>query len=78
MNRIKNSGECCKSELDLFYTVPTNTSIQSSSYTTVSSNPLMGHEENFQININESDEYTDLSDIYLKLEVEIKKKQYGI
>ena len=26
MNRIKNSGECCKSELDLFYTVPTNTS----------------------------------------------------
>ncbi len=73
MNRIKNSGECCKSELDLFYTVPTNTSIQSSAYTTVSSNPLMGHEENFQININESEEYTDLSDIYLKLEVEIKK-----
>ena len=72
MNRIKNSGECCKSELDLFYTVPTNTSIQSSAYTTVSSNPLMGHEENFQININESEEYTDLSDIYLKLEVEIK------
>ena len=73
MHCIQNSGECCKSELDLFYSVPTNTSIQSSAYTTVSSNPLLGNEENFQIHISGSDEYIDLSDIYLKLEVEIKK-----
>lgn len=74
MNCIKNSGECCKSELDLFYSVPTNTSILSSSYFSVSSNPLSGSEENFQINITGSEEYIDLSDIYLKLEVEIKNK----
>lgn len=73
MSCIQNSGECCKSELDLFYTVPTNTSITSSSYFTVSSNPLLGHEENFQIHVTGSEEYIDLSDIYLKLEVDINK-----
>ncbi len=75
MNCIKNSGECCKSELDLFYSIPTNTSILSSSYLTVSSNPLKGSEENFEINITGSEEYVDLSDIYLKLEVEIKNEK---
>ena len=40
MQKIKDSIECCKSELDLFYTLPTNTSILSSSYITISSNPL--------------------------------------
>ena len=75
MNCIKNSGECLKSELDLFYSVPTNTSIISSAYTTVSSNPLLGNEENFQININGSEEYTDLSDIYLELEIAITNNE---
>ena len=71
MKRITDSSECCKSELDLFYSLPTNSSIISSSYITVSSNPLSGEEENFDININGSEEYTDLSDIYLKLQVQI-------
>lgn len=71
MHKIKDSMECCKSELDLFYTLPTNTSILSSSYLTVSSNPLLGTEENFHIDIPGSEEYTDLSDMYLKVEVEI-------
>ena len=75
MKSISDSTECCKSELDLFYSLPTNTSITSSSYMTVSSNPLSGNEENFEINVNGSDEYTDLSDIFMKLEIEITNEK---
>lgn len=71
MQKIKDSIECCKSELDLFYTLPTNTSILSSSYITISSNPLLGTEENIHVDIPGSEEYTDLSDMFLKVEIEI-------
>lgn len=71
MKRIENSIDCSKLELDLFYSLPTNNSILSSSYITVSSNPLSGLEENFEINCNGSEEYTDLSDIFIKLEIEL-------
>ena len=71
MKRIENSADGCKSELDLFYSLPTNNSIISSSYITVPSNPLSGNEENFEINVIGSEEYTDLSDIFMKLEIEI-------
>ena len=60
MKRIENSADGCKSELDLFYSLPTNNSIISSSYITVPSNPLSGNEENFEINVIGSEEYTDL------------------
>ncbi len=66
MQKIKDSIECCKSELDLFYTLPTNRSILSSSYITISSNPLLGTEENIHVDIPGSEEYTDLSDMFFK------------
>lgn len=71
MKRIENSADCCKSELDLFYSPPTNNAIISSSNITVPSNPLSGNEENFEINVNGSEEYTDLSDIFMKLEIKL-------
>ena len=73
MTSISGSSPCCKSELDLFYSLPTNTSITSSSYTNVESSPLTGTEENFKIDIVGNDDYIDLNDIYLKLEVQLIK-----
>ena len=73
MKLISNSSACCKSELDLFYSPPTNTSILSSAYTTVKAKDLLGTEENFSIEISPTDEYTDLNDCYLSVEVDIKK-----
>lgn len=70
MTSIGGSMPCCKSELDLFYSLPTNTSIISSSYTNVQQ-ILTGKEENFSIDIVGNDDYIDLNDIYLKLEVKI-------
>ncbi len=74
MRLITNSSPCCKSELDLFYSPPTNTSILSSSYVEAHpQTPLTGSEETFSIDIPGSDEYTDLNDIYLSLEVSLSK-----
>ena len=65
MTSISGSMPCCKSELDLFYSLPTNTSITSSSYTNVGANvPLTGIEENFSIEIVGNEDYIDLNDIY--------------
>ncbi len=75
MRLITNSSPCCKSELDLFYSPPTNTSILSSSYVEAHpQTPLTGSEETFSIDIPGSDEYTDLNDIYLSLEVILSKQ----
>ena len=72
MTSISGSMPCCKSELDLFYSLPTNTSITSSSYTNVGANvPLTGLEENFSIEIVGNEDYIDLNDIYLKLELRL-------
>ena len=73
MQSIKGSNGCSKSELDLFYSLPTNTSITSSNYTNITLANLSGEEPSFEINVPGTDEYTDLSDIYLKLEVSIEK-----
>ena len=74
MRLLTNSSPCCKSELDLFYSPPTNTSILSSSYLEAHpQTPLTGSEETFSIDIPGSDEYTDLNDIYLSLEVSLSK-----
>ena len=73
MQSIKGSNACSKSELDLFYSLPTNTSILSSNYTNVSLANLSGDEPSFEINVPGTDEYTDLSDIYVKLEITIQK-----
>ena len=73
MTTINGSPPCCKSELDLFYSLPTNTSIISSGYTNVECTPLSGTEENFKIDITGNDEYIDLNDVYLKLEVNLTK-----
>ena len=58
---------------NLFYSLPTNTSIISSNYTNISLQKISGDETSFEINVPGTDEYTDLSDIYLKLEVSIEK-----
>ena len=73
MQSIKGSSTCSKSELDLFYSPPTNTSIISSNYTNITLANLSGEEPSFEINVPGTDEYTDLSDIYVKLEVSIEK-----
>lgn len=74
MKLIKNSQECSKSELDLFYSPPTNTSILSSSYLQAKpANTLNGREESFEITVKGSDAYVDLNDIYLQVEVSVTK-----
>ena len=73
MQSIKGSSTCSKSELDLFYSPPTNTSIISSNYTNITLANLSGEEPSFEFNVPGTDEYTDLSDIYIKLEVSIEK-----
>lgn len=76
MKVIPDSSTCCKSELDLFYSPPTNTSILSSAYSEAHPNtPLKGTEENFDINIPGSNEYIDLNDIYLCVEVDLFKNE---
>lgn len=73
MKRIHDSCECFKSELDLFASLPTNTSLLSSSYTIVPLTKLNGDEPSFEIEVPGTDAYTDLSDTYLKVEIQIKK-----
>ena len=46
MQSIKGSSTCSKSELDLFYSPPTNTSIISSNYTNITLANLSGEEPN--------------------------------
>ena len=58
--------------------MPTNTSIISSNYTNISLQKISGDETSFEINVPGTDEYTDLSDIYLKLEVSIEKNNVKI
>ena len=75
MSLIKDSSECCKSELDLFYTLPTNTSILSSNY--VKYRPKQTFtptQTTFEIEIDGTPNYTDLNDIYLSTEVQLVKK----
>ena len=67
------SNDCSKSELDLFYSPPTNTSIVSSNYTNISLQKISGEETTFELSVPGTDEYTDLSDIYLKLEIILEK-----
>ena len=73
MKKIMGSHDCSKSELDLFYSPPTNTSIVSSNYTNIALQKISGEETTFEISVPGTDEYTDLSDIYLKLEIKIEK-----
>ena len=69
MKRIHDSCDCLKSELDLFASLPTNTSLLSSSYTVVPLTKLNGFEPSIEIEVPGTDAYTDLSDTYLKLEI---------
>ena len=71
---INDSVPCCKSELDLFYTYPTNTSILSSNYVSHSpSQSFRPDQGSFQISLPPTNEYTDLNDIYLITEISLKK-----
>lgn len=72
MSMIKNSAACSKSELDLFYTLPTNTSIIRSNITSFVVPPLDGSEDTFSIEIPGTEEYTDLNDIFLEIDVKIQ------
>lgn len=72
MSYITNSNPCCKSELDLFSTNPTNTSIISSSYTQHSpKSAFQKDQKSYEIEVSASDEYIDLNDIYLMTEVQL-------
>lgn len=74
MTTIKNSKDCIKSELDLFYTLPTNTSILRSNITVYpTTQPLNGDEDSITIAIPANEEFADLNDIFLRLEVKIDK-----
>jgi len=69
MSYIKNSNPCCKSELDLFSTNPTNSSIISSSYSTHGPKSVFQKDQKlYEIEVAASDEYIDLNDIYLMTE----------
>lgn len=69
---IKNSVPCTKSELDLFYTLPTNTSIiRSKNVRYPCQSSLKGDEKKIEISITAGAEYTDLNEVYLELEIEI-------
>jgi len=72
MSYIKNSNPCCKSELDLFSTNPTNTSIISSSYSTHGpKSAFQKDQKSYEIEVAASDEYIDLNDIYLMTELQL-------
>ena len=78
MTTIKNSKDCIKSELDLFFTLPTNTSILRSNITLYpTSVPLDGKEDTFSIEIPANEEFADLNDIFLQVEVNIDGIQTG-
>ena len=72
MSYITNSNPCCKSELDLFSTNPTNTSIISSSYTQHGpKSAFQDAQKSYEIEVSASDEYIDLNDIYLMTELQL-------
>lgn len=71
MSSIKNSQPCLKSELDLFYTLPTNTSIIKSSIVSYNALSLSGTEDRITISIPPTSEYTDLNDMFLSVEFRI-------
>jgi hypothetical protein len=74
MSTFSNSSACSKSELDIFYTLPTNTSILKSNISIFPTlNPLSGTEDTFTIEIPPTEEYTDLNDIFLEIDVSIPK-----
>ena len=69
--RFKNSQECTKSELDIFSVPPTQTSIESSAWNTISAKPNLTTTE-FTIPSN-GNNYIDLSKTELIYDVEIRK-----
>lgn len=73
MSLIKDSLECCKSELDLFAANPTNASILSDNYSKLSSGTLKGDETQINFSVPATEFYTDMSSIFLKLEVDLVK-----
>lgn len=67
-----NFLECSKSELDLFQTFPTNNSITRSKIVVYPSNPVdIQTLSQFNITVDGSEEYIDLNDIFLEVEVSI-------
>lgn len=64
--------ECSKSELDLFQTFPTNNSITTSKFVYYQSNPVdVKTQSQFDILVQGSEEYLDLNDIFMEVEVNI-------
>ena len=65
------SGECAKSELDLFTTYPINSSIESSRYDSYKPKEIIDIKDKvFSITVEPGSDYIDLNDIYLHLEIE--------
>ena len=69
----QNGGECNVSELDLHAVPPTQTSGLKSAFTGIETKNSLG----FTFTIGKSQEYTDLSENYVHLELEVVKADGG-
>lgn len=78
MSFIKGSMECCKNELDLFASNPTNASIISDNYAILSGGTLKGDESQINFSVPATEFYTDLTSIFLKLEIKLSKLDESI
>ena len=73
----ENSSECSVSELDLHVVPPTQTSMLKSSFTGIETKNLLGDGSNISFTICKSQEYTDLTENYVLLELEVVKADGG-
>ena len=69
----ENSGECGVSELDLHAVPPTQTSMLKSTFTGIETKNSLGDGSNINFTIGKSQEYTNLSENYVYLELEVLK-----
>ena len=75
MTPIIHSNPCCKSELDLFSTNLTNTSILSSHYTQhTTAQAFKSTDDTIEISVTGTSNYIDLNNIYMVSEINVKKK----
>ena len=74
MLAINNSLPCCKSELDLFATFPSNTSILNSEIKTIVADNNVKDQSVIQFTIKPTPDYINLSETKLYFKVSLNKK----
>ena len=67
---LKNSNECTKSELDLFYIPPTNTSIEEGRWVTCQPKTKVDS-GSIEFLVSKDQYYIDLSNVYLKVQARV-------